>query len=141
MNAYQKLGTYQAVAAHGSVDAANPHRLVLLLLDGALERVASARGCLEHNALTEKSQQLHRAVQILDELRDSLNLRAGGEIAANLNDLYDYMSRQLMRANLENRKDLMTEVASLLQSLRSGWAAIAPTVSPPKVAASVGARA
>jgi flagellar protein FliS len=131
MNAYSRapnLAAYQSVAAQTSVDTADPHRLVLLLLDGALDRINSARGCLEHKSLVEKTRHLHRAIQIIDELRDSLNLRVGGPIAANLLDLYDYMRRQLMKANLENRIEPMTEVMSLLQTLRGGWSAIAPTV-------------
>ena len=59
-----------------------------------------------------RSRLLHRVVAIIDELRGSLNLEPGGEIAANMADLYDYSSRQLLRANLENRADLLDEVAN-----------------------------
>ena len=93
---------YRSVAAHGGVAAADPHRLIVMLMDGALERIAAARGAIEHGSTEARSRMIHRVVAIIDELRASLNIEAGGEIAANLADLYDYTSRQLMRANLES---------------------------------------
>ena len=124
MTAYSRsssLATYQSVAAHGGVAAADPHRLILMLIDGALERIAAAKGAITHNAVEAKVKLLHRAVAIIDELRASLNLAAGGEIAANLADLYDYAGRQLMRANSEGRIDLLDEVTALLCEIRSAW--------------------
>jgi flagellar secretion chaperone FliS len=115
------LAAYQAVAAHGGVAAADPQRLVLMLLDGALERIAAAGGAMGNGAPEAKTRLLHRAVSIIDELRASLNLEAGGQLAANLADLYDYASRQLMRANLENRTELLDEVGKLLREIRSAW--------------------
>ena len=67
-----------------------------------------------------------RAVAIVDELRGSLNLAAGGEIAANLADLYDYVARQLTRANAENRTEMLDEVSNLLREVRGAWIQIAP---------------
>jgi flagellar secretion chaperone FliS len=115
------LSAYQSVAAHGGVAASDPHGLVTMLLDGALQRLASAKGAIEHGALDSKSRLIHRVVEIIDELRASLNLEAGGEIAANMADLYDYSSRLLLRATLENRTDLLDEVSHLLREIRSAW--------------------
>jgi flagellar protein FliS len=111
MSAYgrpSKFGTYKAVAAHGGVAAADPHRLVVMLMDGALERVASARGC----------------TQIIDELRNSLDFAAGGELAKNLDTLYEYMCRKLIQANTENRVQILDEVSALLNDIRGAWLAI-----------------
>jgi flagellar protein FliS len=118
------MGAYQSAAAHGGVAAANPHGLVLMLMDGALQRLAVARGCIEHGKLVEKSHLLHRVVQIIDELRGSLDMSAGGQIANNLADLYDYMCRCLLKASLENSVALLDEVANLLREIRSAWTAI-----------------
>jgi flagellar secretion chaperone FliS len=115
------LAAYQSVAAHGGVAAADPHQLITMLLDGALQRLAAARGAMEHGVTSSKSQLIHRVVEIIDELRASLNLEAGGQIAANMADLYDYSSRLLMRANLESRTDLLDEVGHLLREIRSAW--------------------
>lgn len=124
MTAYSRssnLAAYQTVAAHGGVAAADPHRLILMLLDGALERIASAKGAMQNGVPEARARLLHRVVSIIDELRGSLNLEAGGEIAANMAALYDYSSGLLMRANLENRTDLLDEVSHLLREIRSAW--------------------
>lgn len=119
-----QLGAYQKVAAHGGVAAADPHGLVLMLMDGALQRISAARGCIERDKLSEKSQLLHRVVQIIGELRGSLDLSAGGQIANNLSDLYDYMCRRLLAASVENSVAMLDEVAGLLREIRGAWTAI-----------------
>ena len=127
MKAYKRpatLAAYQSVAVHGGVAAADPHRLVVMLMDGALERIARARGYIENGALQEKNDLLASAVAIIDELRVSLDLKAGGPIAANLEDLYDYMCRQLVKANLSNRLETLDEVSHLLSEIRSAWIAL-----------------
>src|SRR5262245_34391309 len=112
------LAAYRSVAAHSGVDAADPHRLIVMLMDGALERISSARGAMEHGQVDSRNHLIHRAVEIVQELRASLNMEAGGEIATNMADLYDYASKQLVRANLESRPELLDEVANLLRQLR-----------------------
>ena len=115
------LGAYQSVAAHGGVAAADPHRLIIMLMDGALERIAQARGCMQHGATGDKNGLLSSAVAIVDELRCSLDLKAGGPIAANLEDLYDYICRQLVKANASNRVGILDEVTQLLNEIRLAW--------------------
>jgi flagellar protein FliS len=118
------LAAYQSVATHGGVAAADPHRLIVLLMDGALERLARARGCIENGATADKNELISSAVAIIDELRVSLDLKGGGPIAANLDDLYDYMCRQLIKANLSNRIETLEEVTHLLGEIRSAWIAL-----------------
>lgn len=112
---------YQQTAVHGGVAAADPHRLVLMLMDGALERLAAAKGAIANGSMETKARMIQRTMAIVDELRSSLNLGAGGEIATNLDALYDYFGRQLVRANLENRAEPLDEVANLLREIRSAW--------------------
>src|SRR5262245_47406113 len=128
MSAYSRssLAAYRSVAAHGGVAASDPHQLIVMLMDGLLERVSAARGAIEHGSAEAKASLLHRAVAIVDELRASLNMAAGGEIAANLADLYDYVARQLTRANAENRTELLDEVSNLVREVRGAWIQIAP---------------
>jgi flagellar protein FliS len=109
------------VAAHSGVDAADPHRLITMLMDGVLERVASARGAIDHGEKETRNRLIHRAVAIVEELRASLNLEAGGELAANMADLYEYCGRQLVRANLENRPETLDEVSHLMREIRGAW--------------------
>jgi flagellar protein FliS len=111
-----------------------------MLIDGAMERLAIARGCLERNQrgdIPRKAQALTQCMRIVGELRGSLNLEKGGELAHNLSDLYEYMLRQLLRANAESKLSYVTEVISLLGEIRSAWIAIGPQVrglslSPPQ---------
>jgi flagellar protein FliS len=118
------LGAYQSVAAHGGVAAADPHRLIVMLMDGALDRIAQARGCMQHGRGGDKNRLLSSAAAIIDELRCSLDLKAGGTIAANLDDLYDYLCRQLVKANLSDRQEILDEVTQLLGEIRSAWIAM-----------------
>lgn len=137
MSAYSRnmqLAAYQSVAVHGGVAQDDPHRLVLMLMDGALQRIAAARGCLERGERAQKAQLLQRALAILDELRASLDPRRGGPLAQNLGDLYDYMSRQLIRANVEDRAACLDEVLGLMAEVRGAWAAIAPAAAAPAAA-------
>lgn len=120
------LAAYQSAATHGGVAASDPHRLIVMLLDGAVERIATARGCMQRNETAEKARLINRAVSIIGELRNSLDLRNGGQIAANLAELYDYMCRRLLLATAGNKVEMLDEVSSLLHEIRGAWIAIAP---------------
>jgi flagellar protein FliS len=119
-----KLAAYSSAQAHGGVAAADPHRLIVMLMDGALERIATARGCLTRGETAEKARLLNRAVSIIGELRSSLDLKSGGQIAANLGELYDYMCRRLLKATAENRVEMLDEVTKLLGDIRTAWVTI-----------------
>jgi flagellar protein FliS len=116
-----KLAAYRSTAVHAGVDAADPHRLVVMLMDGALERLAAASGMMKNGGGVERAQLLHRAVAIIDELRNSLNMKAGGAIAANLDSLYEYMCQRIMQANSQNKPEWLDEVSRLLGEIRSAW--------------------
>jgi flagellar secretion chaperone FliS len=118
------LAAYQSVATHGGVAAADPHRLILMLMDGALERMASGRAAMQVGSPGEKNRLLHRAISIVDELRGNLNLDAGGELAANMSDLYTYICRQLLTASIESRVDALDEASKLLLQLRNAWISV-----------------
>jgi len=92
-----------------------------MLMAGALEKIAIAKGHMERQEIAQKGGHISWAISIIDGLRASLNLEAGGEIAQNLDDLYDYMTRRLARANVENNMDLLDEVASLLRTIKGAW--------------------
>ena len=90
-------------------------------MNGALEKIAIAKGHMERNDIPQKGGNISWAISIIDGLRASLNVDDGGEIAQNLDDLYDYMTRRLARANIENNPDLLDEVASLVRSVKGAW--------------------
>jgi flagellar protein FliS len=128
-----KVSAYQSVAAHGSVAAADPHRLVLLLLEGALSRICLARACNERAERQERNRHLERAVAIVGELRASLDLTQG-PLARNLDDLYDFVMRQLLLGQLTNDPRGISGAASVLQEIRAAWAALAPETGVARVA-------
>lgn len=129
--------TYQQVAAHGGVSAADPHKLILLLLDGAIQRVAQARGCSANGEKVDATMHVQRALAIVGELRASLDL-SRGEIAENLDALYDYIARKLLLAHVPSNRANLVEVSALLGEIRSAWASIPPIAQP--AAASVQAK-
>jgi flagellar protein FliS len=95
--------------------------MYLVLMDNALRRINQARHWMDDEDSLEKHHLLNAAVQIVGELRSTLDMRAGGPYAANLDDLCDYMSRQLVAANLQNRVANLDEVAGLLREVRTAW--------------------
>ncbi len=121
-----RLATYRSVATHGGVAAADPHRLTLMLMDGALERISAAKGNLANGRTAEKCALIQRSIDILHELRASLDFGAGGELAVNLDSLYDYMVRQLVKANVEDRVEVLDEVVRLLTEIRGAWVLMPP---------------
>ena len=118
---HKAVQQYNRVGISSSVEAASPHRLIEMLMDGALEKIAFAKGFMERGNISEKGGHISWAISIVDGLRASLDLETGGEIAQNLDDLYDYMTRRLARANVENNPDILDEVTSLMASVKSSW--------------------
>lgn len=103
------------------IEYATPHRLVQMLMEGALDKIAAAKGAIERNDIETRAGQIHWAISIVDGLRASLNLEVGGEVAANLDRLYEYMIRRLSDANRSSDIAPLDEVASLLKELKGAW--------------------
>lgn len=133
-----KLAAYRSVSAHGAVANADPHTLVLTLFDAVLGRLTAARGSIDKGDIVRKAGLLHSSVVLLAELRGSLDLHKGGTLAQNLSDLYEYMTRRLVHANVNNDAAAVTEVLGLLGEIRSAWAAIGPEVRSGAITAAVG---
>ena len=115
------LAGYQQTNAYGQVEQADGHELIRLLLETLSARISQARHSIEENDIIEKTARLSKALNILDGLRMSLNTEQGGEIAANLDDLYDYMQRQLVRANAHNNIAILDEVKALAEEIKQAW--------------------
>jgi flagellar protein FliS len=126
--AKSRLAAYHSVSVHGGVAGSDPHGLVMMLLDACVERLSIASSCIERRETVRMAKLLHSCVTILAELRGSLNLAAGGPLAANLSNLYDYMMRRLLLANAGRDAGPVKEVLSLLNEIRTAWAAIGPQV-------------
>jgi flagellar protein FliS len=115
---------YGKVAAESEASFASPHRLVQMLMEGVLEKVATAKGCIERNDLEGKSRQVSWAMSIINGLRSSLDMESGGAIAVNLDDLYAYMLRRLIDASTHNDVAALNEVIDLMLEIKSAWDAM-----------------
>lgn len=121
MNAMAALKQYQAVNTHVQAVDASPHRLIQMLMEGGLTRIAQARGAMERQQTAMKGELIGKAIAIIGGLRAGLNLELGGELAANLDRLYEYMANRLLEANVQNDMAPLDEVAGLLRNVKSGW--------------------
>lgn len=153
MNANLATKAYAKIGVESSVIAADPHKLISMLYQGALQAIANAKGGMIRIADTKKNKSskrgltkeiadkcaaISKAVAIIDDgLNASLDKKVGGELAQNLSSLYDYMCKRLVVANLKNDTAILDEVAHLLNDLKNAWeamrsrsAASAPVVSP-----------
>jgi len=115
------LEGYGRGAVETEVDFASPHRIIQMLMEGALAKIATAKGCVERGDVAEKSKQITWGMNIIQGLRSSLDAEKGGEIASNLDSLYEYMGRKLLEANLNDDTALLDEVTSLLSEIKAGW--------------------
>ena len=126
---------YQRVGVETGVEGSDPHALVLMLFDGALESIKFAQGHLAAGRVLEKGQALTKASRIVEEgLKASLDRRAGGPLADQLARLYDYATLRLLQAHLRNDAKALTEVAKLLSDLRDTWAQIGTRGTPSEAA-------
>jgi len=121
------VNAYQAVQVDAAVLGASPHELIAKLLSKAIESIGEARGYIVSNDIPNKSEHIKIAISIIsDGLRGSLNMDAGGEIAENLNALYEYMLQRLMVGHAKNDLVALDEVNTLLREVKSGWDGIKP---------------
>lgn len=125
MYAASALRQYQQVNTQAQLVEASPHRLIQMLFEGALDRLAQAQGALKRGQVAEKGLLIGKAVNIVSGLRESLNKEQGGQLAENLDGLYEYMVRQLTQANLTNDAQALQHVAALLREVKEGWDGIA----------------
>ncbi|BAN98099.1 FliS protein [Plautia stali symbiont] len=126
---YAKSGTqaYAQVGLESAMLSASPHQLVVLLFDGALSAMKKATILMDQGDIPGKGQALSKAINIITNgLRTGLNHEAGGEISANLDNLYEYMTRRLLEANLHNDPAAIAEVERLLSNIADAWKQIGP---------------
>lgn len=126
MNAMMAMQQYQRVNVQAQVAEASPHRLIQMLMEGGLERMAQAQGAMVRDQAPLKGELISKSIAIIGGLREALDPTQGGEIAMNLDRLYEYMIARLIEANKANDPALVNEVAGLLREVKSGWDAIAP---------------
>jgi len=112
---------YQKVNVTSEVLDADPHRLIQLLMEAALTRMAQAKGAIQRTDISEKATLLGRVNEIIQTLQSSLDHNQGGELAQNLDRLYDYMIRRLLEASSKNSTEMIDEVMGLMLEVKTGW--------------------
>jgi len=124
MDPRSALQQYNQVRTHAQVEDASPHRLIQMLMEGALDKIKLAKSYMEHRKIPEKVRHINWALSIVDGLQNSLDMEKGGDIAQHLDALYDYIQRRLILANLDNDPALLDEAAGLLLEIKSAWDAV-----------------
>jgi flagellar secretion chaperone FliS len=131
MNATTAIKTYASVGLESGVSASDPHKLILMLYQGALLAIVSAKNQILRKETAAKGASITKAIAIIDEgLKACLDKNAGGELAQNLSALYDYINQRLLVANLKNDVVALDEVSRLLAELKGAWEAIRPIAAP-----------
>jgi|TARA_B110000908_G_C9967705_1_gene319749 flagellar protein FliS len=120
------LAQYKKIDSESAVNGASPHRLIQMLMTGALDRLAQAKSAFENNNIEQKGVLLGKSISIIAGLQGSLDEEKGKDLTGNLDKLYDYMQRRLLEANMKNDMSIVEEVMSLLLKVKSSWDEIAP---------------
>lgn len=120
------IKAYKSVGIKDDLAVADPYRVIQLLMQGALENMAKAKGCIERKDFAGKSQTFGKAIAIISALRSSLDMNAGGDISGNLADLYEFMIEHLTIASREQSIEKIDEVMDLMLTIKSAWDQIPP---------------
>ncbi|EHZ7349741.1 flagellar export chaperone FliS [Vibrio parahaemolyticus] len=113
--------SYQQVDLDAQAAAANPHQLVIMLIDGLLDEIERIRGHLAAKRLAEKGAGINKCMNILIGLTSALDDDNGGEIAENLRQLYDFCQVELYYASVQNDADRLMNVERVMGNIREGW--------------------
>lgn len=120
----KEINQYRQAGHLAEAAVADPHRLIQMLFESALERIAVARGAMASGNIRVKGEQLGKAIAIIEALRGMLDHAQGAELAENLDSLYEYMNRRLLEGSSRNDPEALNEVIRLLREIKSGWDAI-----------------
>ena len=126
-NSQEALKQYRQLGLETQVNNASPHRLIQLLMEGALERLVGAQAAIERGDSATKGVLIGKAMGIISGLRSSLDMNVQDtSLPENLDNLYDYMGRRLLEGSLHNKPEFIGEVVGLLRTVKSGWDGIEP---------------
>lgn len=115
---------YSDVHLASGLGEESPHRLIQMLMEGLLARINLAKGAMAHGDMEAKSLYISKAIGIVGGLNESLDLEQGGELAANLRQLYDYINLRLLEASRDNSQAILDEVSGLMRDIKEAWDAI-----------------
>lgn len=117
----RQASVYQKTANYSGTMHADPHSLITQMFDGALSRIAQAKGSMERSETLQKAELISKAILIIGSLEGCLDHDQGGELSQNLSKLYEYMCLTLTEANIHNDVKKLEEVSGLILTIKSGW--------------------
>lgn len=115
------LQAYKKISVDSQLTAASPHKVIQMLMAGAIERLIQGKAAMQKGDISIKGERLGKALNIIISLRTCLSMEDGGEIANNLDSLYDFMIRQISKANYDNLEDPIDDVIFILREIKSAW--------------------
>ncbi|MDY7560750.1 flagellar export chaperone FliS [Pseudomonas sp. 10B1] len=125
MNPMLALRQYQKIGAQAQTSEASPHRLVQMLMEGGLDRIAQAKGAMERKDTAGKGMLIGKAIDIVGGLREGLDMHNSAQLLGPQDNLYMYMMTRLAEANIKDDPKILDEVTDLLRTVKDGWDAIA----------------
>jgi flagellar protein FliS len=125
MNRMAALRQYQKVNSHAQTSEATPHRLVQMLMEAGLDRIAQAKGAIARKDVPAKGLLIGKAIEIVGGLREGLDMEKQAKALAHVDNLYVYMMQRLAQANIKTDPKILDEVSGLLHTVKEGWDAIA----------------
>lgn len=115
------LQAYKKVSVDSQLSAASPHKIVQMLMAGAIERLIQGKAAMQQGNIPVKGERLGKALDIIISLRGCLSMDDGGDIARNLDQLYEFMISQITRANQSNEAQPIDDVVDILREIKSAW--------------------
>ena len=115
------LQAYKKVSIDSQLSAASPHKVIQMLMAGAIERLIQGKAAMQQGNIAVKGERLGKALDIVISLRTCLSMDDGGDIASNLDALYDFMIRQISQANQNNEAQPIDDVVEMLREIKSAW--------------------
>ena len=112
---------YRRLEIRDEIQDASPQRLIQMMMERVLTKIAVAKRHMEAGSIAEKGLQISDAISIINGLQVSLNHEPAPKLTGNFDALYDYMSRRLIESNLNNDADGFDEVADLMREIKSAW--------------------
>ena len=115
------LQAYKKVSIDSQLSAASPHKVIQMLMAGAIERLIQGKAAMQQGNTPVKGERLGKSLDIVISLRTCLSMDDGGDIASNLDSLYDFMIRQISHANQNNDGKAIDDVVEMLREIKSAW--------------------
>ena len=134
---HRAIDSYGQVKVSTGASQSNNVELIQMLFDGLIESLSTAKGHIQHNNVTEKSKAIARASRIVLGLQGALDFEKGGDLAVNLNELYNYVTRRLLHVNARNDLKALEEIHGLMTEIRSAWETVPALIPRPAVVAAV----